>query len=84
MKLIVATLTICAAVLFSACSYSSMGGNISLARTVTGRWMMTFTPTAQGSVMPPATTFTVNFTKMEALFPVPSRPSIIRHPRAFR
>ena len=56
-------LVICAATLFSACSYSSMPGNTSLAPTVTGAWSVTLAPTGQNGSTPAATTFMVNFSQ---------------------
>ena len=61
MRSTVLILTICAAMVFAACSYSSMPGNTNLAPVVSGAWTITFTPTAQGSVAPPATMLNVNF-----------------------
>ncbi len=63
MRSIASVLLICFATLFSACSYSSMPGNTSLAPTVTGRWSVTLAPTGQSGSVPAPTTFTVNFTQ---------------------
>src|SRR5579872_2274349 len=62
MKRIGLLVTVLSALTLSAC-YSSMPGNTSIAPTVSGLWMVTFTPTAQGASGPAATTFTVNFSQ---------------------
>jgi hypothetical protein len=52
-------LIICAAAGLTACGYSSNGSN--LTPVVTGTWMMTFAPAAQGGTTPPSTSLTANF-----------------------
>jgi len=55
-------LIICAAAGLAACGYSSNGSNGSnLTPVVTGPWMMTFAPAAQGGTTPPSTSLTANF-----------------------
>ena len=59
MKRIGLLLTVGSALALAGC-YSSMPGNTSIAPTVSGLWMVTFTPTTQGAA---STTFTVNFSQ---------------------
>src|SRR5882724_7827288 len=55
-------LVVCAAAMFSACGYSSSNSS-QITPTVTGLWMMTFAPAAQGGTVPPSTTLTANFSQ---------------------
>lgn len=61
MRPILIALVICAATLFSACSYSAMPGNTSIAPTVTGAWTVTLAPTGSSGSMPTATTLGITF-----------------------